>query len=76
MQTCATGGLPISTRYANPAATLRRIFVAHIARLYAGLPENEGRDLMIAFLTRYFLTRLEKHRLQKQRSESAWAVYE
>jgi hypothetical protein len=70
------GRLTYLNQVANPAATLRRIFVAHIARLYTGLPENEGRDLMIAFLTRYFLTRLEKHRLQKQRSESAWAVYE
>ena len=41
-----------------------------------GFPPNSGRDLMIAFLTRYFLTRLEKHRLEKRRSDSAWAVYE
>jgi hypothetical protein len=60
----------------NPAATLRKIFVEHAARLYAGLPPGPGRDLMLAFLTRYFLTRLEKHRLQRERSESAWAVYE
>jgi hypothetical protein len=60
----------------RPAATLRRIFLAHVTRLHAGLPANAGRDLMIAFLTRYFLTRLEKHRLQRLRSESAWAVYE
>jgi len=40
------------------------------------LPANDGRDLMVAFLTRYFLTRLEKHRLERKRSDSAWAVYE
>jgi hypothetical protein len=32
--------------------------------------------LLIAFLLRYYLTRLEKHRQQRRRSPSAWAVYE
>jgi hypothetical protein len=31
---------------------------------------------MIAFLTRYFVTRLEKHRVEKRRSDSLWTVYE
>jgi hypothetical protein len=70
------GRLTYLNQVQRPAATLRKIFVAHVARLYAGLPANPGRDLMIAFLTRYFLTRLEKHRLQRLRDESAWAVYE
>jgi hypothetical protein len=70
------GRLTYLNQVRNPAATLRKIFLDHIARLHAGLPANAGRDLMVAFLTRYFLTRLEKHKLEKQRSDSAWAVYE
>ena len=70
------GRLTYLNQVRNPGMTLRRIFVQHITRLHGGLPPGPGRDLMIAFLTRYFLTRLEKHRLQKRRSESAWAVYE
>ena len=70
------GRLTYLNQVRNPAATLRRIFLEHIARLHAGLPANDGRDLMVAFLTRYFLTRLEKHRLERKRSDSAWAVYE
>ena len=70
------GRLTYLNQVARPAATLRRLFVAHVERLHTGLPANAGRDLMIAFLTRYFLTRLEKHRLGRLRGESAWAVYE
>ena len=70
------GRLTYLNQVSRPAATLRRLFVAHVERLYTGLPANAGRDLMIAFLTRYFLTRLEKHRRQRLRGESAWAVYE
>jgi hypothetical protein len=70
------GRLTYLNQVRNPAATLRKLFVEHVARLHAGLPPSEGRDLMLAFLTRYFLTRVEKHRLQKERADSAWAVYE
>ena len=70
------GRLTYLNQVRNPAATLRKIFAQHAARLYAGLPPGEGRDLMLAFLTRYFLTRLEKHRLERRRRDSAWAVYE
>lgn len=70
------GRLTYLNQVRNPQATLRRIFTEHMLRLRAGLPANAGRDLMLAFLTRYFLTRLEKHRLQKERDESSWAVYE
>ena len=70
------GRLTYLNQVRAPAATLRRIFVEHIARLHAGLPSNSGRDLMIAFLTRYFVTRLEKHRVEKRRSDSLWTVYE
>jgi hypothetical protein len=60
----------------QPERALRRIFSSLIRRLSEGLPKNAGRDLLIAFLTRYYLTRLEKHRQQKVRVQHAWAVYE
>jgi len=60
----------------NPERTLKRIFSTHIARLAGGLPANDGRDLLIAFLTRYYLTRIEKHRQQREQGGSAWAVHE
>jgi hypothetical protein len=59
-----------------PERTLRQIFSSFIARLSEGLPANAGRDLLIAFLTRYYLTRLEKHRQQKVQVGDAWTVYE
>ena len=60
----------------NPVRALRRIFHAHAERLALGLPPSNGRDLLIAFLLRYYLTRLEKHREQGRQGASAWAVYE
>jgi hypothetical protein len=60
----------------RPERTLKTIFLAHIMRLASGLPKGDGRDLLIAFLTRYYLTRVEKHRQQKINVGSAWAVYE
>ncbi|KAA1003841.1 hypothetical protein FVF58_34730 [Paraburkholderia panacisoli] len=59
-----------------PERTLRRIFVSYVQRVYRGLPPGNGRDLLIAFLTRYYLTRLDKHRQQKLKTASGWAVYE
>ena len=41
-----------------------------------GLPSNAGRELFVAFLTRYFVTRLHKHRQQRKVEGGAWAVYE
>lgn len=61
---------------ARPERTLHRLFVAHVGRLHDELPPGSGRELMIAFLTRYYLTRLEKNRRQRSQSGSAWAVYE
>lgn len=60
----------------DPERTLKGLFAKHIARLADGLPAGDGRDLMIAFLTRYYLTRIEKHRQQKVTGGSAWAVHE
>lgn len=59
----------------DPERTLKRIFLNDIQRLFDSLPENAGRELLVAFLTRYYLTRIEKHRLQRSRARS-WEVYE
>lgn len=61
---------------ARPESTLRRLFLEHITRLHRELPAGPGRDLMIAFLTRYYVTRVEKNRNQRRQAGGAWAVYE
>jgi hypothetical protein len=60
----------------DPARALRRIFEREVSRLTGGLPSNAGRELLITFLTRYFTTRLHKHRQQRKLEGAAWAVYE
>lgn len=72
----ADGRVTYINQLAQPSRALRRIFYSHIDRLTRGLPLGDGRDLLIAFLTRYYLTRLEKHRRQRRQGGSAWAVYE
>jgi hypothetical protein len=70
------GRLTYMNRVRNPERVLRRIAHGYFARLAAGLPQGEGRDLLLGFLLRYFLSRLEKHREQRQRVGTAWDVYE
>ena len=60
----------------SPGRALRSIFTRGIERIRRGLPDNEGRDLLIAFLYRYYATRLRKHRLERRRGEFSWTVYE
>lgn len=60
----------------DPVGALRRLFLGQIDRLHLGLPPGEGHDLMIAFFWRYYITRLAKHRQQKDEGGAAWAVYE
>lgn len=60
----------------RPAEALRRIFYRGITRLQTGLPAGSGRDLMIAFLLRYYVTRLKKHQLEKNKGDLTWTVYE
>jgi hypothetical protein len=60
----------------SPARTLRMIFQRDMARLDGGLPPGGGRDLLLAFLFRYYWTRLRKHRLERHRGASGWTVYE
>lgn len=68
--------LTFMNQVSRPERTLRRLFHTHIRQLASGLPGGDGRDLLIAFLTRYYLTRLEKHRQQRAKGASAWAIYE
>jgi hypothetical protein len=72
----ADGRITYMNQLARPRQALRRIFHSQVDRLTRGLPFGDGRDLLIAFLTRYYLTRLEKYRQQRRRGASAWAVYE
>jgi hypothetical protein len=60
----------------RPERMLKKLFLAHITRLHQELPAGSGRDLMIAFLTRYYVSRLEKNRQQRRQAGSSWAVYE
>lgn len=60
----------------RPERALRRLFLTHISRLFGELPSGTGRDMLIAFLTRYYVTRVEKNRHQRRRGGLAWAVYE
>jgi hypothetical protein len=60
----------------EPERVLERIALAYFARLSAALPQNEGRELLLGFLLRYYLTRIEKHREQRRRGGTAWDVFE
>ena len=60
----------------RPAHVLRKIFYKKILELHKGLPICRGRDILIAFLFRYFVTRLKKHKLEQTRGEFSLAVYE
>jgi hypothetical protein len=70
------GRLTFMNQVRDPERVLRRIALPYFARLIAGLPENEGRELLLAFLVRYYLTRIDKHRAQRRRGGTAWDVYE
>lgn len=59
----------------RPVPALRVIFSRGIDRIRRGLPPSEGRDLLIGFLHRYYLTRLRKHRLERSRGVLSWTVY-
>lgn len=61
---------------AHPERTLRRLFLGYVGRLHRELLPGDGRDLLIAFLTRYYVTRIEKNRLQRRRAGSSWVAYE
>ena len=65
----------------HPRIALKKIFENTIAGLSQRLPDCAGRDLMIAFLYRYYVTRLRKHRTVRTKVEmgterSLWSAYE
>lgn len=70
------GRITYMNQLRDPERALARIFTGYLARLSAMLAPGEGRVLLIGFLTRYYLTRLEKHRRQRQSEGAAWDVYE
>lgn len=60
----------------HPYRTLCRNMYKYISVMHEGLPECKGRDILFTFLTKYFVTRLEKHRLEQYRGEYSWTTYE
>jgi hypothetical protein len=60
----------------HPEAALRQIYEETIGALRAGLPASEGRELLCGFLHRYYVTRLAKHRQERDKGALSWAVYE
>jgi hypothetical protein len=68
--------LTYMNQVSDPGRALRAIFHRGIDSIRRGLPESEGRRLLIAFLRRYYETRLRKHRLERGRGEVSWTVYE
>lgn len=70
------GRITYMNRVRYPERVLQRIVLAHFARLATGLPTNEGRDLLLGFLLRYYLTRIQKHRAQRRGGGTAWDVFE
>ena len=70
------GRITYMNQIRDPERALRRIFASHTARLVAGLPDGDGRDLLLGFLTRYYRTRLAKHRQQARMGGFAWDVHE
>ena len=70
------GRVTYMNRLRDPERALGRIFTRYTERLLRLLMPGEGRTLLLGFLTRYYLTRIEKHRRQRQRGGLAWDVYE
>jgi hypothetical protein len=60
----------------DPERALKRLAIAHFARLARMLDDGPGRDLLLGFLLRYYVTRIEKHRIQRLKGGTAWDVYE
>ncbi|MBY0330606.1 MAG: hypothetical protein K2X49_08040 [Acetobacteraceae bacterium] len=70
------GRLTYMNQISDPERALRRLFAKYTSQLLAILPAGSGRDLLLGFLTRYYRTRLAKHRQQARMGGSAWDVHE
>lgn len=60
----------------RPERTLRQVYCRTVGRIFEELEPGEGRDWLIGFLYRYYVTRMQKHVLEKHRTGDSWAVYE
>ena len=60
----------------NPERALRDRFFSAAERMYRDLPPGEGKDILLGFLYRYYVTRIAKHRIQREAAHESWAVYE
>ncbi len=69
------GRVTYMNRLNAPERALGRIYARHRRRIEASLEPGPGRSLLLGFLGRYYATRLEKHRRQRQ-DGGAWDVYE
>jgi hypothetical protein len=70
------GRLTYMNQVKRPEQTLARIFRTRVERICRGLAPSEGRDLLVAFLYRYYRARLVKNRRERGRSECSWTVYD
>jgi hypothetical protein len=70
------GRITYMNQLRHPEPALHRLVSAHFSSVLARLPGNVGRDALLGILTRYYLTRLEKHRAQRGGGGTAWDVYE
>lgn len=69
------GRVTYMNRLSDPERSLRRIYTRHRRRIVEGLAPGPGREKLLGFLARYYVTRLEKHRRQRE-GGAAWDVYE
>ncbi len=60
----------------EPAKILEKLFNDGILKLRDGLQQGPGQEILMTFLFRYFVTRLDKHMLEKDRGKHSWTVYE
>jgi hypothetical protein len=61
---------------AFPETALRKMYGDTMRRLMSGLPNNNGKRLLCTFLHRYFVTRIEKHKREREKGGLSWSVYE
>jgi hypothetical protein len=72
----ALGKATYINRVRAPKKFLRQTFDATTALVDRELNDSPGRDLLKAFLHRYFTTRLRKHQTERLREDKARPVYE
>jgi hypothetical protein len=60
----------------EPEKALTKMYNDTVVRLQNDLPDTPAKDILCAFLFRYFTTRLDKHTAEKEKGGLSWAVYE